>query len=209
MKIGFIVDGMAEYHALPSLLSRVKTPATLVTQPLRAGMQPYGSPAKIARDALPGLRILVTRKVDLVVLLIDRENRSECSNEMAEEISQELMKRCSHEGLKIKIVVVVKDRMFENWLVADTDAIQRLPKRFKWSKKSISAITPNKADKVDASELLKTAAMGSVYDKVQDAQKILQIADPMLVGANSRSFRRFLRAVMNPTYKDQSRKPAG
>jgi hypothetical protein len=55
--------------------------------------------------------------------------------------------------------------------------------------------------------LLKRAAQGDAYEKVQDAKRILERADVLRLATNSRSFRRFLRVIEHPTYREQSAAP--
>jgi hypothetical protein len=103
--------------------------------------------------------------------------------------------------------VVVKETKYENWLISDIAAIRRMPRRFQLSAQQIRSIQPNKADNVDAVRILKRAAIGSAYDKVRDAMRIMSYANPMNVAKNSRSFRRLLRLIDCPSYVSQSKIP--
>jgi hypothetical protein len=104
-------------------------------------------------------------------------------------------------------IVVIKNRMFENWLVADVEAVKIQRARFRLSTAAERSIVPNKADNVAALEVLKTAAVRTSYSKVPDSQRILERADIQRIAANSRSFRRLLRVVGHPGYAGQSRLP--
>jgi hypothetical protein len=86
-------------------------------------------------------------------------------------------------------------------------AFRTLPRRFRISKSFESQVAPDRADRADAVRLLKTAAIGKPYHKVEDAKRILKAAEPLRIGANSRSFRRFLRLSGSRTYASQSRIP--
>jgi hypothetical protein len=103
--------------------------------------------------------------------------------------------------------VVVKDRMFENWLVADIEALKALRGRFRISRSVERSIDPNKADQVDALRILKSCVVRDSYSKVRDSQQILARAAVASMGRNSRSFRRFLHCVGDPTYAAQSKRP--
>ena len=66
-----------------------------------------------------------------------------------------------------------------------------------------------RADNIDALRLLKRAIESGVegrsYNKTVDAIRIMARVDPLEVARNSRSFRRFLRVLGCPAYRDQSK----
>jgi hypothetical protein len=99
---------------------------------------------------------------------------------------------------------VVKNRTFENWVIADVEAVRGVRGRFTVSGGMRSAVEGGTADNVDALSLLKRAAQGDAYEKVHDAQPILEGADVRRIASNSRSFRRFLRVIDYPDYRTQS-----
>jgi hypothetical protein len=105
------------------------------------------------------------------------------------------------------IAVVVKDTAFENWLISDPDAVSQLAGRFALTEAQREHIA-ERCDRMDASAVLKRAALRDSYDKVPDAMRLMARADPRRMAGNSRSFRRFLRVVGDPHYVDQSRNPA-
>jgi len=129
--------------------------------------------------------------------------RSECPGEFAAEILAGLRDKVEDGD----VAVVVKNRMFENWLIADLGALKKQRGRYAVSKAAAKKVESNKADNVDATPLLKQCCK-SDYRKVQDAKKILAHADPGVIGLHSRSFRRMLRCIRDPQYTDQSRQPA-
>lgn len=208
MKIGFIVDGDAEFAALPRLLPKIETMDELLGRVVKASVHPLGGMGKLVRGLMHSVRILVLQRgVGLVVVLLDREQRERCCGELAEELRSALKAECASEGLKVRIEVVLKDRMFENWLVADLEALRSSPKRFRLSSAMVKQVEPDRADAADGLKLLKGATQKVGYDKVDDAKLILAAADPLRMGANSRSFRRLLRVVGSPKYFQQSRRP--
>jgi Domain of unknown function (DUF4276) len=110
-------------------------------------------------------------------------------------------------GTPVDVLVVLKDMAFENWLIADIDAISTMSARYSLSKAAIDAVAPDKADRVNGYRWLMKATDGT-YDKKRDAKRILAAAQPSRIAANSRSFRRFLRVLGHPAYKAQSKAPA-
>jgi hypothetical protein len=205
MRIGIIVDGEAEYRALPHLLRRLVTPHT-VLDPLVADVQPFAPIPKIVGAVRRKLPIVASKDVDMLLLLLDRETRSECPGELATTIRVALENSCGGQH-GIGYGVVVKNRQFENWLVADDGTLRVMSARFEIAPAIVARITPNKADNVDALRILKDASRRDAYSKVADAVRILRQASPEQMALNSRSFRRMLRLVEHPAYVDQSKVP--
>jgi hypothetical protein len=203
MRIGLIVEGRAEYSSLPHLRLRLtaETSATLIG-PLVAVVNPTATPPVVAKGCRAPLLVLRAKRADQAVVLLDREDIDDCPGDRATELADEL----NRPGI-IPVVVVLKDRMFENWLVADTRAFRRQPARFKVTTGLKRRVEPNKADQVDAIAWLQQATAGR-YEKVADAERILKLAEPRAIAANSRSFRRLLRVLGHPDYGMQSKNPA-
>jgi|SRR5579859_2958871 len=203
MRIGFIVDGDAEFASLPLLLERLPTPHKLL-KPLRADVQPYGSAQQIAERVHMAAKVLINQGAQLIILLIDHEQRQICAGQWAAEITKALGTRT---GNPQSYAVVVKNRCYENWLIADTSVFSKMPARFSMSNSDKQKIEPNKADHVDAQKLLKACVVKDGYNKVKDAKQIMHHADPLNMAANSRSFRKLLRQIEHPRYLSQSLNP--
>lgn len=203
MKIGIVVDGVSEYRSLSSLYPQLGAlSGNQLIGPLQAPIAPMAPAGVIARQCIPRVAQLIGRGAGRVIVMFDRETRSGCAGELASSVEV----RLCNEGIDAK--VVLKNRMFENWLVADIDAVAGLKGRFKVSSTARAKIVPNKADNVDALDVLKRAAKkGAPYDKVADSKRILDRADAEAMAANSRSFRRLLRCLDCDRYSDQSKQP--
>jgi hypothetical protein len=190
MKIGLLVEGDAEYHALPNLLPRLSSPHVILN-PLLCPMQPLDTPAQIAHVAAKRLPILLAKGVDLVVLLIDKEKRTECSGELAQQIEREARSRFGAADVR----VVLKVTKLENWLVADPEALRDLPGLFEQVERIEKRVVPGRADTVDALGLLKTCSGKRAYDKKKGAVEICKKLDPERARQNSRSFRKLLKTL--------------
>lgn len=200
-KIGVIVDGQSEYRALPLLTSRLVLTQTQVISPLYAPIPPYAPVGVIAHACRSRIEQLARRGVREIIILLDREKRAECAGDLATAIGNALVVPVGCRGW-----VVVKDRMFENWLIADVTALKSSPQRFNISPAFEHKIIPGKADSCDALRMLKEVTSHS-YLKVQDSKIILAAADPLRIAENSRSFRRLLRVIGHESYRDQSARP--
>lgn len=203
MKVGFVVDGVSEYRNLKLVFPQLAVLSGHdFIRILRADLQPYQQAGSVAKRCQPTLRVLEALGAELIVVLIDREQQDACAGALSRILSGKLAGRC-----QCPVEVVVKDRCFENWLVANPDALRRMPKRFQVGSGLRRQVEPGMADHVDALKWLSRVVLGSEYDKVQDGKRILEDFDVAAAARNSRSLRRLLRVVGVPAYRQQSRAP--
>jgi len=204
--VGIIVDGQGEVQALPLLLVRIGSPHTIL-QPVLSDVQPLAPLAQIALRVAKRVRLLHAKGAERIVLLLDRESRNGCPGALASALSVLIADRA---GLPADVIlVVIKDRTFENWLIADPDALRSCSGLFEPSHRFERHIAPDRADHVEALGLLKAwTAKGQSYHKIKAACAICSRLAPLTAAANSRSFRRFLRTIDVPPYTEQSRLPA-
>jgi hypothetical protein len=188
---------------LPHLLRRIAIAGVSFLNPIYADMQPKATPAQIVKAASSKLSLAINRGADRQILLIDFEDRDGCSCTFAETLTATLRKFGFADA-----VAVVKQHQFENWLIADPQALQAMPARFILSSGFVNRVVPNRADNVrDAERLLTSACRNVGYNKREDPPKILQRASELRIASNSRSFRRFLRVAGYTKYANQSRLP--
>jgi hypothetical protein len=202
MTIGTIVDGQAEALSYPYLFKRIAIRGVSLLSPIYADMQPKATPAQIVKAAASRLNLAVARGADRQLVLLDLEDRKECPGDFAEAITKAL-----HAAGFVNAMALVKRTCFENWLVADPDALSEMPARFDVQEWFRNAVIPNKADSVKAESLLARICHKDSYNKRSDPPRILSRAHPERIARNSRSFRRFLRLIGHPNYKSQSRSP--
>lgn len=205
MKVGLIVDGQAEFRSLEKINGRIET-SNEILKPLYADIQPYSRANLIARRVKPVIRTFARKGVSKVVILIDLEEWSECASDRAEEVEEAVRPVAEEAGVR-HCSVVIKNSMYENWLVSDIDNILNLRSRFILSDRAKRQISRNKADQCNAVQILKAAAVRKDYSKVNDAIRIMNGLDPYSAAQNSRSFRRFLRVVGCRVYVSQSKRP--
>lgn len=200
MKVGVVADGSAEVAALRELLSRITADGLEIITPLYADMQPLSTPAQIVKAAEGRLPICRGRGCRKIVVLLDHETRNSCPGVWAQTVS-----RAFHDAGHTDVRVVIKQRQFENWLVADLPTVKRLHgRKYRITDAHVEAVRNRGADKVDAMDILERCTDGE-YCKRRDAATFCRAISPDAVAANSRSFRRFLRVVGHPRYALQSR----
>ena len=195
MKIGILVDGQGEYYALPHLLPRLGSPNKIL-RPLVTDIQPLArQPAQIAYAASKRFSILLNQGADLILLLIDKETRQECTGPLVLEIEREARKHLTRLSKTVDVRVVLKVTKLENWLVADPQALRDLPGLFEHVERIERQVAPGRADAVDAHALLKTCWRKGGYDKKAGAIEVCKKLDPERARRNSRSFRKLLKTL--------------
>src|SRR5438876_930400 len=130
MKIGLLVDGDAEYRSLPEIYDRLRslTPHQLL-KPLRADLQPLASVAQIVTEVRKMAPVLIKKGAELIIVLLDRENRDVCSGRWAEEIATNLnltIASTISQTRACQFAVMIKNSCYENWLVSDVNAFSKI-----------------------------------------------------------------------------------
>lgn len=205
MKIGYLTDGDAEIQTIIPLLRRTASSHTFI-RTLRTSLQITTRIDNVAASTRKGILQLKQLGAEAVIVILDRETSSDCAPLLAHNFCNVLQQAYGDQFNFID--VVIKDRTFENWLVADINAINSQRSRFALNQRARRAIEAGNADHIDAQSALKEAALKHDYSKLVDAQRIVKAADPARMAVGSRSFRRLLRASGDPTYAIQSKLPA-
>lgn len=201
MIVGILTDGDGELIVLPAIL-RKSSSTNVCLRALKTGLQFNTKPDNISTSARKGMLQLRQLGAEAVIVVLDRETSDQCSGALATGIRAQLV--ASYGQMFRRIDVVLKDRMLENWLIADVAAIEAQPARFDLSTAARNAALRGHADSLDALGELKRAAIKVEYSKTVDAQRIAQKAQPLRIAAGSRSFRRLLRVFGDPAYAGQS-----
>jgi hypothetical protein len=198
-----VVDGESEYKSLPHLYSALEEQSGhQILKPILAKITPTAPVPAIARACRQGIRQLEGRHVDKILVLLDLErDASACAPQLASSLTTAL-----EPSPAVAINVVVKVVSFENWLVADMEALLCQPGRFSVADADRHRIQPNRADRADAPTIIKRSCVGPDYHKVKDSDRILAKASIERMAKHSRSFRRFLRCIECPPYVNQSAK---
>lgn len=110
-----------------------------------------------------------------IIILIDREDRTEEIQDICDNLYKELCKEnLGNQDIRIGIA----DCMIENWIVADYKLIDKKAKK------------PNTTDGINGAALIKKK-LGS-YNKVIDGVRLLHSIDKEIVYKESPSFKNFI-----------------
>lgn len=204
MRISILTEGVSEFKSLPLLYSQIHAKISTrsqIVKTLKVNVQPDAAYGQIVASCRPNLAI-AQRISDRVIVLLDREQQQQCPGELAERLENEFNKIAS-----VPVRVALKDRMYENWLLADLDSLRSYPARYAVDSSAQRKICPNKADSVDGLSEIKRLVKNGDYSKTSDSDKICRKADIEKIAANSRSFRHFLHLVGHEAYRDACRFP--
>ncbi len=200
-KIGILVEGMEEQIALRHIVEKLAIEGVQILKPVFANMQPKGPAAQIVKAVEAKMSLL--QKADAILVLIDKEDTDDCIITRVGEL-----RNAFHKKGHRKVEVVIKNRQFENWLIADPEAINQLS-NFEVTSAFRKKVEQDKTDHVqDPVGLLSGLKKGgSTFHKTKDGTEIAKKLNVENAARNSRSLRRFLRLLEHPDYKDQSKKP--
>jgi hypothetical protein len=204
VRIAVLTEGVSEFSSLPQLYAKLQqgTGHTLL-RPLKVSVSPDAPPKVIARAC--GSRLIMAAEwgAEKALLILDREQQQVCSGVLANQIENAVA--AVYSGFAT--TVVIKDRAFENWLVADLNALALQPARFSVTNGMRRTVERDKADRCGARTLLDRAVVDGSYDKVGDSKRICQRMDIITAAANSRSFRHLLHVLGRAPYATQCRRP--
>lgn len=203
MKIAILTEGVSEFKSLPILYSQIHAQINaLVMKPLKISTSPDAPTNAIVRECQSKILMAERSGANRVVLILDREQQQGCPGIIAESIEAAINKTSA-----LPVSVVLKNRTYENWLIADVDGLKTLKGRFNIDRSFVSKVKPDKADSVDGYVLLNRASRRGEYDKVPDGEKIAKTMNVSRAAANSRSFRHFLHVLGYGAYREGCRLP--
>ncbi|MFF9407061.1 DUF4276 family protein [Streptomyces anandii] len=203
-RIGVVTEGESEVKGLPEIFPALeKRVGVQLLRPIRSAVDPLSPLPVLTKGLRTGIQLSLARNAQLVVVLLDRENSETSAAARAADIERRL-----RDEVDDAVRVVIKDRTFENWLIACPEAFAKQRSRYSHSERIRRAACPNKADRcADPCELINSAMAKGRYDKTADAPKILKFSNLDSMAANSRSFRRFLAVLGDPKYVSGSKRP--
>lgn len=205
MKIALITDGESEFRNLPMLMPQIQARSgNAIIGPMKVNTNGAAPAEKVARECESRIKIAKALGANLAVIILDREGILQCTGERAVELERAVARRCGAVAPR----VVLKDRMFENWLIADLSALKAQPGRFRVTPTTQRMVEPNKADQCDALQMLKSMTVGDSYDKVRDSARICERMKLDRAALHSRSLRHLLHVVGDRMYAQQCRRPS-
>lgn len=125
--IGLVVEGDAEFAALPHLHKSGLLPDCPPMRPINLrGLGSDLTPMAVATRLVPPIIQHQVSGLPRVICCIDRENRESCAPEFAREVSRELVRLMERKNRSTaNVSIVVADRAFEAWLLADAMGLHR------------------------------------------------------------------------------------
>lgn len=114
--VGLIVEGETEFKALPLLHKKNLVPGCPPLHPTNLnGIGSHMNIQAIAKMVTPKVKAHIAAGRTRVILCIDREQRAECTGEFATALHSAIVARAG----SVDVHVVIADRTFEAWILAD------------------------------------------------------------------------------------------
>jgi hypothetical protein len=128
---------------------------------------------------------LLQRRCDVLVVIFDREDRSDPIERIEEKFRTELVR----EEISIPVIVGIPDRDIENWILADYQTFSESA--------GISSTPPIAVDDGNKGKsCIKMCLGGKKYVETIDGVKWLKSARATVIKDSSPSFKRFYEAMM-------------
>ena len=202
--VGLVVEGQTEFAALPAMLQRL---GVKPTRPSNFSGQFQDAPVRklVEKRLLHHVKAQIVKGPDLVIVVLDRENRPESARAFEKAVRDEITKQLDN-PTRPRVEVVVCDRTFENWLIADPKGIHKS----EYITRDLSAKVVCHGDGKDALALIKNAfRRRKAYNKGPHGAKLsvfVRVGSPR-VHLCSKSLRRFVEFVerTKQAYSGESR----
>ena len=197
MKVGIIGEGDTEFYCIPTLVSK-KGHQVVGCHNLRGVGGDYPWDSLFTKKIYPYVRGFAVKsavnKPDKVLIIIDREDRSECCGGLAAEGVRLITHKLAEENLSIATSVVIPNRQIECWLMADTSALDRSPLFER-------PLSPLLGDNLDETNVMKVIndnlKKGQKWDKPKFGKALVQKLnlENETVLRRSRSLRKLIKEV--------------
>ncbi len=169
MNPAFIVDGFTEKNILEKLCPG---------QPIRLSINGKDVSLKKAAEKIVAIIRLLNNRNYPIVILTDREKRSDDFKKVADDLKQEVIKLLAEKQIVMDIRVGVADRMIENWILGDADALGNPPE------------LPTEIDGLAGKSWMKKIIPN--YSETADGPDLFLKADGRKTYAQSPSFKHFI-----------------
>lgn len=124
MRIGCIVEGDTEYYCTPKLLGRL---GHVVLTPLSIHGSSGNWEQLLLRKVVPRIRALALKAPDKIIIMLDREDRPDCTAELARQATQVISHEITNFKITCSIAIIIADKYFECLLFADYDLLDSMP----------------------------------------------------------------------------------
>lgn len=169
MNPAFIVDGFTELNILRKLCPN---------QPIKRSINGKNVSLKRAAEEIVAIIRLLNNRNYPIVILTDREKRSDNFMKVADDLKDEIVKILAEKGINLDIRVGVADKMVENWILTDANALNNPPE------------IPTETDGISGKTWMKK--LKPTYSETADGPEWFIKADAQKIYANSPSFRHFI-----------------
>lgn len=197
MKVGIIGEGETEFACLPNMAAQLGH-VVVGCHSLGGVGSNYPLDALFTKKIFPYVRGFAVKNAnsrpDKVIIVFDREDRAECCGSLANMGLSLLQQQLSEHNLQMPLAVVIPNRLFECWLLANTTVLDNSP----IMQRPISLELGNVVDEISVSSVIRrNLRPGHSWDKPKYGKALVQrldLRDPRVLQA-SRSLRKFVKEL--------------
>jgi hypothetical protein len=171
-----VVEGKAEYYCIPSLLGRRGHTVIGILDVKGGNSEELPWVSLIQTRVFPRVRGMALKQPDRVLVVLDREGRTDCSPTLAAQAVTLLRGALQTENIFCTLRVVVCDRKFENAIFADVQLVDRL-QILRPDQKFSTLAAPNIDGTNVIGNLKNCLGEGESYDKVTHGLALVQKLD--------------------------------
>jgi Domain of unknown function (DUF4276) len=181
MNPAFIVDGFTELTIIQKICPN---------RPIKRSIN--GKDVSLKRTAAEIVTIIraMNNRYYPIVILTDREKRPDDFLTVAAELNREIIEQLATKNITADIRIGVADRMIENWILADANALGN------------PVEIPDETDGLGGKGLMRKIM--PTYNETGDGSDLFLKADPAKMYENSPSFKHFVNQLedLNCPYLD-------
>jgi len=197
MMFGVIGEGETEYNCVPSMIATLGHTVAGVHN--LGGVGPDYPWDRVFTDKIyPYVRGFAVKRPenrpDRVLIVLDRESREDCCGNLASAAEELLSQSLAKDNLTISLSVVLANRQFECWLLANIHVLDKS----RIMKRPISELLNGGTDERNVLRIITSNLVrGETWDKPRYGKQLAQRLDlqDASVLANSRSLRKFVKEV--------------
>jgi hypothetical protein len=161
MNPAFIVDGFTELNILQRICPN---------QPIRRSINGKDVSLKRAAEQIVAIIRALNNRNYPIVILTDREKRNDDFLKVANDFKHEINEALAKKGIAMDIRIGVADKMIENWILADAEALDNpleIPSETDGisGKSWLRKIKPNYSETADGPDLFLKADALKMYNQ--------------------------------------------
>jgi hypothetical protein len=205
LRIAVVGEGLTEYHCVPTVAGRLGNDVIRQVH-FRGSNAGFDWDQLFRKRIAPLVTAVATAGPDKIVVVLDREDRTECPGDLAKRGLAIILEECGYCLEECSVAVIVANKEFETILFADYSAVDSL----QILKGPVSQTFPATTDAQNVLSWLKGYfRSGHSYDKPRDGKSLAQKINltDAAVQNRSRALRKLIKELTPPALSQPALPP--